>query len=222
MRKIATTIIALGLGVATTQPVLAQQVSLGVRGGFNSTTASWEGGVDEIETDWKSDYHIGALASLRIHELIDLRLEAWYTRKGTGAAFVAEPAEGQVSLEYLEVPVLAVLTIPTGPGTRLKPHVFAGPTLAFELDCTSEAYVNGLPIEGSCDDPDIGIERHETDIGLLFGFGLEIAAGKGAIFFDAAYDLGLTNLNDAPEEPNLTVKNRTIMVSAGYLFRMGG
>ncbi|KPK75019.1 MAG: hypothetical protein AMS25_18750 [Gemmatimonas sp. SM23_52] len=222
MNKIGTAVTALLLTIAVTDSALTQQVSLGVRGGFNGTKVTYEGGIEELNTNWESNFHVGGLARLDLHDLFAVQLEALYTRKGSGSVWRMDPAEGKVTLTYLEIPVLAVLKVPTGSGARLTPHLFAGPTVAFELDCHLNGSWFGSPIDADCDDPDVDVQRKTTDIGLLFGGGLAIAAGPGAILLDAMYDLGLRNLNDSSDDPNLTVKNNTFMVSAGYSIVVGG
>jgi hypothetical protein len=216
MRKIATAMVALLLVVAAERPVLAQQVSVGARGGYSSVTIDWEG-ADALDTDWTSRFHFGGLANVQLHDYFAVQLEVWYSQKGSG---LTDPeGEGDVKVPYLEIPLLAKLTIPTG--GIVTPHVLAGPAVAFELSCTLSAMISGIPVEDDCDAPDIGIERKKTDISLVFGAGLEIQAGPGAIILDALYDLGVQNLNDAADAPDDDVKSRAWMISAGYLIPIG-
>jgi hypothetical protein len=63
-------------------------------------------------------------------------------------------------------------------------------------------------------------DRHTTDYSLLFGGGVGIGAGPGELQLDVAYDLGLRNLNSDPSD-NSTIKNRTLMITAGYMLPIG-
>jgi hypothetical protein len=222
MREIATAGVALLLSFAATDSALAQQISLGARGGYNSANIIWDGGIDTINTHWNSSFHVGGLVRLDLDRLFAVQLEAWYTRKGTRADWTEQTGEGEITASYLEIPLLAVLKVPVGSGARITPHLFAGPTVAFELDCRVEGHITDIPIDGDCDDPGFQIARKKTDIGLLFAGGLEIRTGPGAIQLDAMYDLGLKNLNYETEDPELTVKNRAFMASAGYAIAVGG
>jgi hypothetical protein len=221
VKTITTVAVGLLLILVGAKSAQGQQVSLGVRGGFSSTKANWDG-EEAITTDWNSNFHIGGLVMADLHELFTLQLEAWYARKGTGAEFSDADAVVNYSLAYLEVPLLAKLRIPTGSGVRLSPHLFAGPAIAFELSCNISGTVMGIPLDEDCDAPDLGVERKTTDVSLLFGGGLEIQAGPGAVLLDALCNLGLKNLNDDSEAPDDAVKNRAFMVSAGYIVPIGG
>ncbi|UCC83467.1 MAG: PorT family protein [Gemmatimonadota bacterium] len=221
MKMITTVGVGLLLIFACIGSVRGQQVSLGVRGGFSGTTAAWDG-EEPITMDWNSDFHIGGLVKADLHELFAIQLEAWYARKGTGAEFTDADAVADYSVAYLEVPLLAKLRIPTGSAVRVSPHLFAGPAVAFELSCNISGIVMGIPLDDDCEAPGIGIERKTTDVSLLFGGGLEIQMGPGAVMLDALYDLGLRNLNDDPELPDDAVKNRVFMVSVGYVVPIGG
>jgi hypothetical protein len=211
MRNSATTMVALLLVAAATKPAQAQQISVGARAGYTSATIDWEG-ADALGTDWTSKFHFGGLANMQLHDYFAVQLEVWYSQKGSG---LSDPeGEGDVKVPYLEIPLLAKLTIPTG--GIVTPHVLAGPAVAFELSCTLSAFVSGIPVEDDCDAPDIGIDRKKTDFSLVFGAGLEIQAGPGAIILDALYDLGLKNLADAADAPDEDVKTRAWMISGGY------
>jgi hypothetical protein len=98
----------------------------------------------------------------------------------------------------------------------------AGGAVAFEASCNVTGQAGGTPVDESCDDPSIDIERDKTDFGLLFGAGVGGEAGPVVIFLDAIYDLGIANLTTDAAAPGESVKNRAWMFSAGleYGFRI--
>ena len=216
MKMAALALTALFSVLAIPASTFAQQFSLGARGGYSRTTLAYDG-VGQLETSWNPNFHVGAVSRLELHRNFALQLEVWYVEKSTGARWQAAGADGDVELSYLEIPLLAQVRVPLGPDSRVAPHLFAGPSVAFELDCGVSASVDGGLVSADCDAPDLQFERKTTALGLVFGAGLDIKAGPGAILLDAMYDLGLTNLNEDPEAPDVSVKNKAWMLSIGYL-----
>ena len=91
-----------------------------------------------------------------------------------------EGSEGHFNVAYLEIPLLAEVMVPLSADSRVSPHLIAGPSIALELSCGISGTISGITVSSDCDAPDLGIERKTTDIGLIFGGGIEIQAGPGA------------------------------------------
>jgi hypothetical protein len=216
MKTVAIAVMALFLVISIPDPTPAQQLSVGARGGYVSSTLDWDG-AERVETNWNPNFHIGAVSRLQLHRNFALQLEVWYAEKSSGARLLELNAEGDIELSYLEIPLLAQARVPLGPDSRVTPHLFAGPSVAFELDCGVSLIIDGELVNADCDAPDIQVERRTAAVDLVFGAGIDIQAGPGAILLDAMYDLGLTNLNDDPEAPDDTIKSKAWMVSLGYL-----
>lgn len=214
---IALLIVALGIAVANT--ALAQQVSVGVIGGVNSATIDFSE-EQEFDVNQNIGFNVGGLVALNFSEQWAVQLEALYTQKGAGAEAVG--TDGTFNFSYLEFPLLAKVAFPIQASDRTSLHLFAGPTVAFELSCRVSGQIAGVPIDEDCDSPEVEILRKKTDYGVLFGGGIGIGAGPGAITLDVAYDLGLRNLNDDPEAPDTSAKGRTLMLQAGYIVPLGG
>lgn len=219
MKTGVTTLMALLLLTLTVEPTLAQQLSVGARGGYSSTTVKYDG-VQQVQTNWNPNFHIGALSKLELHHNFALQLELWYAEKSSGARLPEANADGDFELSYLEIPLLAQVRVPLGQDSRLAPHLFAGPSVAFELDCGVSALIDGELVNSDCDAPNLQLERKTASVDLVFGAGVDLQAGPGAVLLDAIYDLGLTNLNDDREAPNDSVKVRAWMFSIGYLVRV--
>ncbi len=80
----------------------------------------------------------------------------------------------------------------------------------------------GISAEADCDSEEVGAPTNSTDYGILFGGGIDIPAGPGAITFDVLYNLGLGDIaKEDPTDPKVKVTNRNIQVLAGYGFRFG-
>ncbi len=214
MKEVTTAVMALFLVISISDSTLALQLSLGVRGGYVSSTLSWDA-AQKVEPSWNPNFHIGAVSRLELHRNFALQLEVWYAEKSSGARLPEVNADADIELSYLEIPLLAQVTVPLGPS--VAPHLFAGPSVAFELECGVSLIIDGDLQNADCDDPDIQPDRRTTAVDLIFGAGIAIQAGPGAILLDAMYDLGLMNLNGDPEAPGDSIKSRAWMLSLGYL-----
>ncbi len=107
-------------------------------------------------------------------------------------------------------------------GAPVVPRVYAGPSLAFELNCKLEATEGGLSAEADCDSEEVGAPTNSVDYGVFFGGGLDIQAGPGVVTVDVLYNLGLGDIADEdPTDPLVDVSNKNIQILAGYGVRVG-
>ena len=104
----------------------------------------------------------------------------------------------------VDVPILVVSRWRTDQRTR--PLLFGGPYLS--LIAKSTQTLGGV-------ESNLSSLLKETDAGVAFGGGLEIAARRGAVVLDTRVAMGLRNLSEMDE---VTLKARTVMVSFGYRF----
>lgn len=152
--------------------------------------------------------------------------EVYYAQKGAdnfqGRLAAGEAAE--ISLAYVEVPVLVRLAIPLG-GARFQPYLAGGPVFGWQLDCQVRATEAGA--EEDCGQLLGGQDQLEDTLkefeqGLMFGagFAFEVIRGIGAVTLDARYARGLTRLSEAEDGPE--IQNRALSVLLGYRFGLGG
>ena len=128
-------------------------------------------------------------------------------------------------LNYLELPVLFKLLIPTG--GIVTPTVYVGPSFALKLGKIDGTMKNDGDKEDMPEDVRDEMDKsvNKFDFGLAMGGGLGINAGPGIIVLDVRYTLGLTKVNKLTDdmksegltEDNLS-KNSTLSLSLGYLF----
>jgi len=124
------------------------------------------------------------------------------------------------SVNYIEVLVPLTLMIPVE--GSLAPRLYVGPSLAFEMNCKVKNDVDGQSREFDCDSDEVGAPTNSTDFGVLFGGGIDIAVGSGAVTLDVLYNLGLGDIaKEDPTDPKIEVTNRNIQVLVGYGFRFG-
>lgn len=104
------------------------------------------------------------------------------------------------TFNYIHIPVLIkVRLMKEG---KVVPVVFAGPAIGFLLSAKESG-------------DDVKSYFKSTDFGAEFGAGVEMAAGKMKLLFDARYYLGLTN---AYNGTGFSMKNRGFVITAGVLF----
>jgi hypothetical protein len=112
-----------------------------------------------------------------------------------------------MSLEYVELPILAKLYFPLFRSFRT--HVFAGPAPALNIRARVDARFAGESQEEALDNV-VGF-----DLGLAAGAGVEVPVGRGRITFDVRYTAGLTTLS---KEPDDNIRNGSVSLLLGYMF----
>jgi hypothetical protein len=145
-----------------------------------------------------------------------------------------------VDLDYLELYVPITYRLPIGGLSSVMPRLFAGPAVAVEVHCGAEVVQKlevvspgGMNIgteesvsSGGCEDVrDYGFGpaplfggTKKVDFGLMFGGGVAIRLGRGALTGDIRYQLGLVDISDVEGR---SAKNRTLEFLVGYAHRIG-
>ncbi len=196
--------------LAIAGPAHAQALSFGVRGGANIANADVKGSFFTQDPGNLTAFHVGLLGRVDISRYFALQTEVWYSRKG----FDKGPGDVALKLTYFEIPVLAVLKYPA----RISPHVYAGPVLGLESSCRVSTAIDD---DVDCEQASEGAPRTKgADSGLIFGGGVSLTAGPGALLLDVMYNLGLTDLSEVSGEID-SIKTRTWYLSAGYALPIG-
>lgn len=218
MRKIfsltAVSVLALFFAV---QPLDAQGVGIGFEAGLNVSDLSVDTDGTSTEFDAETGFRAGGVLRYDFAPVIGIQTGASYSRKGALDPSEGTGPEAKIELDYIEVPLLLQLNIPTGPAP-VNPRLFAGGTLNFEISCNR--LENGT--ESECSLGQVAgqdFEPKSTDLGFLFGGGLDFPAGPGAFTVDARFDLGLSDINDVADSPT-ELKNRNFQATAGYVISL--
>ena len=148
---------------------------------------------------------LGAFAEIGISRQFALRPEVNYVVKGTSSNYVVDFGGGgpwdvteEVRLGYLQIPVLANYILPVE--GKLRPSIFAGPAVAFNLTGKSEVAGYGDSRDG---DKDIANVKG-TDFSMVFGAAVSFPLGKetahmdvnlSRVFFTCAWDSLSAKLN---------------------------
>ena len=154
--------------------------------------------------DRRSGFAAGAFINFGLSPLpLSIQVEALYVMKGADEEDVEEEITFNTELKftYLEIPVLAKLTVVAVPGLKLQ--VFGGPSLGILLSAKSKLTVGNESAE-----IDIKDDVKSTDLGLVLG----VALGISKIHFDVRYIMSMSTIDEVDEDD---VKNSVLMATAG-------
>ncbi len=171
---------------------------------------------------------IGGSVAFRVHPAFALQSEVLYSQRGQDARFsglTQEPSgviaaiSGDVRMSVLDVPIVAKVVVPTG--IELRPVVYAGPSVAFELSCSLAVLTRFFAPTGV---QFLGDEREEidcavrkrVDVGLVFGGGMEFDAGAAVLTLEGRYQNGFVDVF-----PDGSSKHRVFSVMGGVGVRLG-
>jgi hypothetical protein len=213
------------------QPVNAQ-LKLGVQGGINLADVSMDPKQPGFETGTRIGFVAGGIINYSFSPLLGLQAEPAFIQKGssidiseaiTGPQGVINvKGEGTISINYIEIPVLLKLTFPT---QQVKPFLLAGASVSFlsgDAKLTLDKVTgNGIDVTNqlTSEQKEQTMKSKSTDFVLNFGGGLMIPVNLIDIFIEGQYNLGLTNINDEPND-DTKIKNKGIQIKAGVLFSL--
>jgi len=169
----------------------AAGVKLGIKGGAN--IANVNGDFAETIADWKSSvgFCAGIFIELNFGRILTIQPEVLYTMKG------ADAGTGKLKFDYIEIPILLKIRIPTG---SVHPFIFAGPAFGFNL----KAVLDGIEIS----------DMPKADYGAVLGGGLQLGR---SIHIDARYTMGLQKLV-IPDLETIDLKNGVLSATLGLAF----
>lgn len=172
----------------------AQGLSFGAKAGLNLASVNGEG---SDEANSRTAFHIGGVVNIEISELFAVQPEVVYSSQGFTqdfTDFIGDTFESTVKLDYLNIPVLADITVVEGLSIQGGPQ--------FGININSEQEINGETAD---------IDDVETmDVAAAIGAQLELPVG---LFFQARFVAGLTEIAKDSD-----LKNTNISLSAGWFF----
>ena len=204
-------------------PASAQPVGIGVKGGINFSNLSddFNMGFGRIAFSSKTGIVVGGYFNIRLLPVITLQPEVLYTEKGGDLSYAESseniivfrvPLNGSLNLKYIEVPVLIRARVPV-PG--ISPTVYAGPTIAFNIEST----LDSGPVPNIDGFSEIDIEDYikSMDFGFIVGAGLDFSTPVLQFNIEARYTLGLTDIDDS-DEFNSSARNNVASIILGVTF----
>lgn len=137
--------------------------------------------------------------------------------EGVASSRGATPRTGgtgnALELRYFEVPVMLRLSVARG--SRLNPHVYAGPYAGVRINCTVEG------TSGDCDDLP-GVSTKSVDLGGIAGGGVSVDMGGLMLTGGVRYSFGVSNIAEFQRENvREAAKHGGYAIYAGLGIRLG-
>lgn len=181
----------------------------GIKGAFSLTSLY----VDDVSKEhMKAGFNAGIFAKLPITTGFSIQPELLYSVKGakdTYSNFVQGDGEYRFNLNYMELPVLAVVNITP------NFNIHAGPYLGYLVSANVKDVNSDGTIEGATDLKADNFNR--WDVGLAGGVGFDVSA----FTLGARYNYGLSNIGKSGSlSGDLTKnsKNAGVSVYIGFAF----
>lgn len=190
----------------------AQTVEFGAKAGVNFASL---GGDDTDGLDGKTGFHLGLVAEIPLTESFAFQPEILYSSQGAKSKVsdtymdVNFSTKADLTLDYINIPLLAKYTITPG----LSLH--AGPQVGFLVNAKDEYeyVINGEKESGT---QDMKNEIKNLDFAIAAGLGYKLEMG---IFFNARYNAGLSNIiDDDGSSEDYNIHNNVFQLSVGYMF----
>ncbi|HEY7395662.1 MAG TPA: porin family protein [Gemmatimonadaceae bacterium] len=181
------TVLPLAQGRAQTE---VRSPRFGVTGGMNLAKLSGDGRAQN-----RTGFLAGGLVVLPVARNLSFQPEILFATKGVAAS--DSGIIGSMKLQYIEVPVVLRLDIPTS-SKGIKPFAYAGPAISLKTGCAIEGSVGGISGSVDCDvisGPDPGdVNFHSGDVGGLVGGGLAFDVGGRLLTVGARYEVGFVSI----------------------------
>jgi hypothetical protein len=194
-------------GLLATVPSAAHaQAEIGLLGGATFST------LRGVDVDSRTGTLVGAYLLLPLAGPLQWQIEGIASSRGATAANGG--AGDALQLRYVEVPVLLRLSLARG--SRLNPHVYAGPYAGLRINCTVEGTT------GDCDDLP-GISTNSVDVGGIAGGGVRVDLGGLMLTGGVRYGFGVSTIAEF-ERGNVreAAKHGGYAIYAGVGIRLGG
>ena len=184
-------------------------MQLGVKVGLNLANVSVDPDPEGFSFDAVTKFGVGGIMLYPLSEVLDLQVEAMYLLKGSKAEFdfFGTVSELELNLAYLSVPVMGRYNLGSG---DTSPYIVVGPEFGFLL---SAKFKFGDEPEG-----DVKDSYKSLDLGLNIGAGVSMNMGANSVFVEVRYSLGLSDINDIPDDSDFTVKTTGIQFFVGMMF----
>jgi len=170
----------------------------------------WGPGAQGIEA--RQGAVTGVYLSAPLGRNLFLRPELLFALKGGRTGLILDDgstANVDLDLAYIDMPLLARVTIPTG---RVRPVLFAGPSVGFQIGCDIQVITADTTARFSCDSGQVVIFR-TLDFGLVGGGGVEVGWAQSALSFEVRYTSSIRSIVDGGR-----VRNRAFDVMLALTF----
>jgi len=190
----------------------AIDVVAGARAGWTLTDLA---GANDEGAGSRQAAVLGGVVGWEFNPTFSLRVEPGWTQKGCDLDnFDTGDLTSAVRLSYFEIPVLARFKHAMEDGSGGGAFAVVGPS--FAISTSSNLIVAG-------GDENISEHVKGFDFGLAFGAGLDLAAEKGIVSFEARYVIGLSDAfeSSAPQQSVTSdLSNRALQITVSWWGRI--
>jgi hypothetical protein len=204
MKKLLTLFLSVMLVGVANLAMSQAELGIGIKGGLNFAKLDVDGSLSS-NFESKTGFHGGAFMLIKLTK-IGIQPELIFSKQGSTLKYSGTP-DLESNFNYINIPVM--LKLYTVAGINLQ----VGPQFGFVTKAEQEV----PDFSGNITTEDIKDELKGFDLALGFGLGWDAPFG---LMFDARYNLGLTEINDAAGLE--ATKNQVFQVAIGYkLFKFG-
>jgi hypothetical protein len=207
--------LTLGLLAGIGAPLRAQLLkehTFGALAGLSLNKAAGED-LSGVNTQYLTGIAVGGFLTLSFGRVVALEPQLLMVEKGIKAEEGGVTASAKLS--YFQLPLLLKLRFGLRPGGGLTGYVYGGPAVAYRVGCRFKLAAEGNELAGGCENDEEASNLKKFDSSVIMGIGADV--GERATF-TIRYDLGLTRLDDGPEQND--IKNRAIIIMGGVRMRM--
>ncbi len=202
--------------------VNAQETRFGVKGGYTMSTLKIEDNAGSIGTDPLHSFYVGGLVEHKISDKFGLQGEVLYSQLGGKINLITEDSEetgaflnvqAKRTFQTVQIPISAKYFITEGLS------ISAGANFGLILSAKEKSSLDfglgipGLELNG---DDERDVKDDVSTLNLAPFIGAEFMLENG-FFFDARYNLGVSNLDKNPENGS-KVTNSFLQVGVGFKF----
>ena len=161
---------------------------------------------------WRDGSLIAGFLTRRLAGPVSGQLEVMFSRRGGGlsATGAGGTIAGTAQLIYVEVPLLARLTLPVG---RLRTVLLGGGSFAVSVGCELQVAGPDNIEQQPCDGPAAVVPVAGSDFSAVLGGGLEYPWKGSHLRLEVRRTIGLRDVATSPD-----VKNRVWAVLLGITF----
>jgi hypothetical protein len=156
----------------------------------------------------------GVYLHLPMNSVVSVRPEVLFSIKGGRILTLLEDSPDvalvDIELAYLELPVLARLTLPRG---RYRPALFGGPSVGLQIGCDFGVTSPDTTVHVTCGQTsESGIR--EWDLGWIVGAAVEMHLPRTTLALQGRYSAGFRSVIEGPVD----LRNRGIALLFGLTF----
>jgi len=207
-------VLVIVLAAASISAAAPADIEKGIKPGINLSSFSSK----VLGFDWKISvgFTAGFSLSIPLTSFFAIQPELFYSQKATVHKDAVEGGtlRSTMKLSYLDLPVLARISIPIGSEAQVRPYFLGGASFSLKVGAKLlidyvNSYGYATPIE---EDTVEGLKS--TNFNFVLGAGIDFAVQGGRILIEGRYSRPFSTLSTE----GLNIRLSVISILVGYLF----